>query len=84
VNPDQKEGKKLNLPTVEEIENFFHVFKYPECDKITLHSGFECRDAKKLVDSHISILKANPGKYRFMPYYQRLYKVYKHYQNETN
>ena len=76
--------KKLNLPTIDEIEEFFRVLKYPDCDAVVLHSGFICHDPKKLVDSHISILKANKGNYRFMPYYERLYRVYQHYKNEKN
>ena len=44
------------------------VIKLNECAKIT--------DLKSFLDNHISILKANSGNPVYMPYYERLYKVY--------
>lgn len=64
----------------EEITEFFKDFDIPE-GKIKLPSGFMC-DPQKLVPMHISILSANRGKYRFMPYYSRLHFIYHHFKSK--
>jgi hypothetical protein len=39
---------------------------------------------KKFVDSHIQILKGNPNKISFMPYYERLLSIYQYCQTKKS
>lgn len=65
----------------EEIVEFFDGFEIPE-GKIEMPSGFICHKPKKLVETHIKIIDANRGKYRFMAYYARLHFIYEHFKNK--
>lgn len=63
------------MATLNEIEKYFETYDFidqeiqiDQCSKIT--------DLKTFVQSHISVLKDNTGNKLFMPYYDRLKKVY--------
>ena len=63
------------MASLDEIENYFETYNFigenirvDECTTVT--------DLKKFVRSHISILRKNKGNKLYMPYYDRLYKVY--------
>jgi hypothetical protein len=45
-------------------------------DEIKLDECSQIKHLKTFVHSHISMLKANPGKPVYLPYYERLKKVY--------
>ena len=67
--------KPLN-EIIEYFENFFDYDFEKEKDVIKLNECETIRDLKTFLNSHISILKANSGNRTYMPYYDRLYKVY--------
>ena len=61
--------------TLNEIEQFFETYNFndqvievDQCTKIT--------NLKTFVQSHISILKKNKGNILYMPYFERLKKIY--------
>jgi len=63
------------MVTFKKIETFFSDYKFEEnvlqldcCTKIT--------DLKKYVHTQIHLLKMNSGKAVYLPYYNRLLKVY--------
>jgi hypothetical protein len=63
------------MATLIEIEKYFETYNFigediqlDQCSKIT--------DLKTFVKSHISILKKNSGNKLYMPYYDRLKKIY--------
>ena len=63
------------MASLDEIENYFKTYNFisgdlrvDECTTVT--------DLKKFVQSHIRILRNNKGNRLYMPYYDRLYKVY--------
>ena len=63
------------MATFKELEAFFldykfekGVFKFNKCTTFN--------DTKKLVDTHISYLKANSGNRVYLPYYERLKQLY--------
>lgn len=60
---------------LKEIEEYFNEYSF-EKNKVEINDCTWVTDLKKFVDTHISILKANPGNKRFLPYYERLYKAY--------
>lgn len=57
------------------IEDFFKDYDYKD-GVVKLDDCTKIIDLKKFVDSHISILKKNSGNRRFLPYYERLHKIY--------
>lgn len=65
---------------VDEIIEFFsNHFDYDfnkHKDIIKLTQSETIKDLETFLDSHISILKDNSGNKRYLPYYDRLYKVY--------
>jgi len=48
---------------------------------IKIKSDFNIIDCQKFVDSYLTILKANSGNKRFIPYYNRLLLFYKTIKN---
>jgi hypothetical protein len=48
---------------------------------IKIKSDLNIIDCQKFIDSHLTILKANPGNKRFIPYYNRLLLFYKTIKN---
>ncbi len=49
--------------------NFPEIYQLDECTKIL--------NTKEFIESHIQILKSNPGNTSYKPYYDRLLKFYK-------
>lgn len=67
----------------ETIVDFFGSFEIPnEPLKIGEHAVIT--DPKKFVQSHIKTLQSNRGKRTFLPYYERLLKVYKIYNDDRS
>jgi hypothetical protein len=48
---------------------------------IKIKSDLNIIDCKKFIDSHLTILKANSGNKRFIPYYNRLILFYEKIKN---
>jgi len=48
---------------------------------IKIKSDLNIIDCQKFVDSHLTILKANSGNKRFIPYYNRLILLYEKIKN---
>ena len=61
---------------VEYFENHYDYDFNKHKDTIELNECTKITDLKTFLDSHISILKNNPGNKTYMPYFKRLYKVY--------
>ena len=59
--------------TLSELESFFATHPLPE--SIQLDKATHVGDVAKMVKSHITILKANPKRKTFKPYYMRLVKL---------
>ena len=60
---------------IDQIEDFFIKNGYPEGD-VRLDQCSLIIDIKKFVQSYLLVLKGNPGKKRFIPYFDRLNKFY--------
>lgn len=60
---------------LKEIEKFFDDYEFDNKD-IKIDICTTVTTSKRLVDSHIKILKANKGNKTFIPYYDRLKKLY--------
>jgi len=63
------------LATFKEIEAFFLDYKF-EKGVFKLNKFPTFNDPKKLVDTHISYLKANSGNRVYLTYYERLKQLY--------
>ena len=63
------------MANLKEIILHFENYDF-ETDKIKLNECSTITNLKNFVDSHISILKSNSGNKRFLPYFDRLHKVY--------
>jgi hypothetical protein len=48
---------------------------------IKIKSDLNIIDCQKFIDSHLTILKANSGNKRFIPYYNRLILFYEKIKN---
>jgi hypothetical protein len=66
---------ELKIVNLKQIETFFSDYKFEEnvlnldvCTKIT--------DLKNYVETQIHLLKSNSGNRSYLPYYNRLLKVY--------
>lgn len=51
------------------------INKIKDFKDLTINGGV-IKDTKKFIDSHLSILKSNPKKRLFLPYYERLLEFY--------
>ena len=57
---------------MEELEAYFATATIPE----TLDMGFyKITNVKKMIDSHLALLKSNPGNARYLPFWNRLKDV---------
>ena len=57
---------------MEELESYFATATLPE----TLDMGFyKITNVKKMIDSHMALLKSNPGNARYLPFWNRLVAV---------
>jgi hypothetical protein len=61
---------------IEHFENHFDYDFEKHKDVIELNQCTKITNLKTFLSSHILILKANSGNSVYMPYYDRLYKVY--------
>jgi hypothetical protein len=61
--------------TLKEIEVFFKDYKFKE-NTLILSNHEKITDLKNFVEVNIHILKNNSGKALFVPYFDRLKKVY--------
>jgi hypothetical protein len=65
-----------------QIEEYFK--KNPVPTDYQPYSFVRILDHKKFVESHIQILKGNPKKPSFMPYYERLLEFYLYCQTKKS
>jgi hypothetical protein len=59
-----------------ELEAFFNSIDLPT-EPINLNEAETITDCKKFVDSHLKYLKGQKGNRLYLPYYDRLIKLYK-------
>jgi hypothetical protein len=64
---------------LDQLEKELKKIELPKSIKIK--SDLNIIDCQKFVDSHLTILKANSGNKRFIPYYNRLLLLYKTIKN---
>lgn len=58
---------------MEELEAYFATATLPE----TLDMNFyKILNVKKMIDSHLALLKSNPGNARYLPFWDRLVSVH--------
>lgn len=58
---------------MEELEAYFATANLPD----TLDMNFyKITNVKKMIDSHLALLKANPGNARYLPFWNRLRDVH--------
>ena len=70
------------MKKVKEIELFFSTYKnYPA--KIILNECEVIKNVPLFIKTHLDVLKANTGKLRYKPYFDRLEQVYNRLKNET-
>lgn len=62
--------------SLSELESFFAQWK-PSGEEIRLSEHEVIIDPQKFVKSHLNALKGNPGNKTFLPYYDRIVKLYK-------
>lgn len=67
-------AKSSNTPLLV-IEKFFEDYNFKERE-IKITQCEKVLDIKKFIYNHISILKANKGNRVYLPYYNRLEKLY--------
>jgi hypothetical protein len=60
---------------LQELKAEFQNMELPESVQLTKQELIT--DVKKFVSNHISVLENNAGNYRFLPYFNRLLKLYK-------
>jgi len=63
----------MKLP---ELQTFFNSIELPT-EPIKLNKAETIIDCKKFVDSHLKYLKGQKGNRLYLPYYDRLLKLYK-------
>ena len=64
---------------IDEMLEFFEIhedFNFTELKPIELSQGETIVGLGDFLSNHINILKHNSGNERYLPYYDRLYKVY--------
>lgn len=61
---------------LKELEQKLNKLEIP--DSLLIRKDLNIIDCKKFIDSHLTILKANSGKKRFTPYYNRLIIFYEY------
>lgn len=58
---------------MQELETYFATARLPD----TLDMNFyKITNVKKMIDSHLALLKANPGNARYLPFWNRLVAVH--------
>ena len=64
---------------MEELEAYFAIATLPE----TLDMGFyKITNVSKMINSHLALLKANPGNARYLPFWNRLVAVHDKIKNK--
>lgn len=59
--------------TLNHLENFFNKVELPP--EVWLSESEHITDVKKMIDSHLKILKANSGNRSYLPYFDRLVRL---------
>lgn len=59
------------MESIDDLEEYFKTATLPK-SPIQLGDGVKVVDCEKMVKSHIEVLRRNSGKWRFLPYYERL------------
>ncbi len=62
-----------------ELETFFNSIEIPK--ELTLNQCEEIKEAPKLINTHLSFLKANSGNVAYKPYFDRLVVIYRKLNN---
>lgn len=62
--------------SVKELEDFFNKYQFQDVE-IKLGEHETIADTEKFVMSHLQAIKSNSGNRTFLPYYNRLVKLYK-------
>ena len=63
------------MANLTEIIEHFNNYDFKD-SKIKLDECSTINSLKKFVDNHVSILQANTGNKVYLPYFERLHKVY--------
>ena len=59
---------------IKDLETFFNSCELPE--QVVLDQCTTLIDPKLFVQTHLKALKSNPGNKTYLPYYDRLVKLY--------
>ena len=65
---------------LDNLEQYFKEHDLPETFQLNSHT--KIISSRKFVDNHIAILRANPKKILYLPYYERL-ELFKNMLNES-
>jgi len=65
-----------------ELEEFFAATTLPTIP-IQLNKSGKVNDAKKFIETHLTFVKNNSGKEKYLPYLNRLYEI-KSYLSQNN
>lgn len=65
---------------IDKFEEFFNSIDLPK--EIRINECEYCVDLPKLISTHISCLRANPGNRRYLAYYDRLQLIYNALKNK--
>lgn len=59
------------MESIDDLDEYFKTANLPK-EPIQLGDGVKVVDCEKMAKSHIEVLRRNSGKWRFLPYYERL------------
>lgn len=57
------------------IEDYFKNYYFSDSE-VVINEAEKITNLKNFINKHVSMLKANPGNPVYLPYYERLKKVY--------
>jgi hypothetical protein len=63
------------MVTLKTIEDYFKDYTFSDSE-VVINEAEKITNLKTFINTHISMLKANPGNPVYLPYYERLKKVY--------
>lgn len=63
------------MTRLEDIKAYFKDYNFTDT-RIRLNACSEVLDLKKFVETNIAILESNSGNKRYIPYFERLKRVY--------
>ena len=64
------------MANIKEIEQHFNNYDFTKAKTIRIDKASKVTGLKQMVNNHVSILKANSGNREYMPYYEKLFKLY--------